>query len=39
MFFKKYLLKEVGAKIGYEVVNMITSKEIEDYYDHPSLSK
>ena len=25
-----------AAKIGYEVVNMITSKEIEDYYDHPS---
>ena len=24
-----------AAKIGYEVVNMITSKEIEDYYDHP----
>ena len=25
-----------AAKIGYEVVNMITSKEIEDYYDHPT---
>jgi len=24
-----------AANIGYEVVNMITSKEIEDYYDHP----
>jgi hypothetical protein len=24
-----------AAKIGYEVVNMITSKEIEDYYEHP----
>ena len=24
-----------AAKIGYDVVNMITSKEIEDYYDHP----
>ena len=24
-----------AAKIGYEVVNMITTKEIEDYYDHP----
>ena len=24
------------TKIGYEVVNMITSKEIEDYYDHPT---
>ena len=25
-----------AANIGYEVVNMITSKEIEDYYDHPT---
>jgi ribosomal protein L37AE/L43A len=25
-----------AAKIGYEVVNMISSKEIEDYYDHPT---
>jgi GNAT superfamily N-acetyltransferase len=25
-----------AAKIGYEVVNMIMSKEIEDYYDHPT---
>tara|TARA_Y100001972_G_scaffold10327_1_gene11267 strand:- start:1876 stop:7416 length:5541 start_codon:yes stop_codon:yes gene_type:complete len=25
-----------AAKIGYEVLNMITSKEIEDYYDHPT---
>jgi len=25
-----------AAKIGFEVVNMITSKEIEDYYDHPT---
>ena len=24
-----------AAKIGYEVVNMITSKDIEDYYEHP----
>jgi len=25
-----------AEKIGWEVVNMITSKEIEDYYDHPT---
>jgi len=25
-----------AAKIGYEVVNMITTKELEDYYDHPT---
>ena len=25
-----------ASKIGFEVVNMITSKEIEDYYDHPT---
>jgi hypothetical protein len=24
-----------AAKIGYDIVNMISSKEIEDYYDHP----
>jgi hypothetical protein len=32
--FSKINVKR-AAKIGYEVVNMITSKEIEDYYDHP----
>ena len=32
--FSKISVKR-AAKIGYEVVNMITSKEIEDYYDHP----
>ena len=25
-----------AAKIGWEVVNMISSKEVEDYYDHPN---
>jgi hypothetical protein len=25
-----------AAKIGYEIVNMITSKELEDYYEHPT---
>ena len=25
-----------ATRIGYEVINMITSKEIEDYYDHPT---
>ena len=25
-----------AQKIGYEVVNMITTKEIEDYYEHPN---
>jgi len=25
-----------AAKIGYEVVNMITTKELEDYYEHPT---
>ena len=24
-----------AKRIGYEVVNMITNKELEDYYDHP----
>ena len=24
-----------AAKIGYEIVNMITTKELEDYYEHP----
>jgi hypothetical protein len=24
-----------AAKIGYDIVNMISSKDIEDYYDHP----
>ena len=24
-----------AKRIGYEVVNMITTKELEDYYDHP----
>ena len=28
-----------AAKIGYEVVNMITTKELEDYYDHPDYPK
>ena len=32
--FQKISAKR-AAKIGYEVVNMITSKEIEDYYEHP----
>ena len=26
---------ERAKRIGYEVVNMITNKELEDYYDHP----
>ena len=26
---------ERAKRIGYEVVNMITTKELEDYYDHP----
>ena len=26
---------ERAKKIGYEVVNMITNKELEDYYEHP----
>ena len=26
---------ERATRIGYEVVNMITNKELEDYYDHP----
>jgi Zn finger protein HypA/HybF involved in hydrogenase expression len=25
-----------AKRIGYEVVNMITNKELEDYYDHPT---
>ena len=25
-----------ATKIGYEVVNMITTKELEDYYEHPT---
>ena len=25
-----------AKRIGYEVVNMITTKELEDYYDHPT---
>ena len=28
-----------AVKIGWEVVNMITTKEIEDYYDHPNYPK
>ena len=32
--FQKISAKR-AAKIGYAVVNMITSKEIEDYYEHP----
>ena len=24
-----------ATKIGYDIVNMITSKDIEDYYEHP----
>jgi len=27
---------ERAKRIGYEVVNMITTKELEDYYDHPT---
>jgi hypothetical protein len=39
-FFPNYdvfskLSAERAAKIGWEVVNMITTKELEDYYDHP----
>ena len=39
-FFPNYdvfskLSAERAAKIGYQVVNMITTKELEDYYDHP----
>ena len=25
-----------AKRIGYEIVNMITTKELEDYYDHPT---
>ena len=25
-----------AAKIGYEIVNMITTRELEDYYEHPT---
>ena len=25
-----------AAKIGYEIINMITTKELEDYYEHPT---
>jgi hypothetical protein len=32
--FSKINVKR-AAKIGYEVVNMITHGELEDYYDHP----
>lgn len=28
-----------AAKIGYEVINMIMSKELEDYYEHPRYPK
>lgn len=27
---------ERATKIGWEVINMITSKELEDYYEHPN---
>jgi GNAT superfamily N-acetyltransferase len=41
MFFPNYdvfskINIERAAKIGWEVVNMITSKDIEDYYEHPN---
>jgi len=32
--FSKINVKR-AAKIGYEIVNMISSKELEDYYEHP----
>jgi len=32
--FKKISAKR-AAKIGYEVINMIMTKELEDYYEHP----
>ena len=33
--FKKLSVKR-AEKIGYEVVNMITTKDVEDYYEHPT---
>ena len=33
--FKNINIKR-AAKIGYEIVNMITTKELEDYYEHPT---
>ena len=40
IFFPNYeVFKSINAKraakIGYEIVNMITTKELEDYYEHP----
>ena len=40
-FFPNYdVFKSINtaraAKIGYEIVNMITTKELEDYYEHPT---
>ena len=41
IFFPNYdVFKSINAnraaKIGYEIVNMITTKELEDYYEHPT---
>ena len=41
VFFPNYeVFKSINAKraakIGYEIVNMITTKELEDYYEHPT---
>ena len=41
VFFPNYeVFKSINAKraakIGYDIVNMITTKELEDYYEHPT---
>ena len=41
VFFPNYeVFKSINAKraakIGYEIINMITTKELEDYYEHPT---